>query len=155
MVQQSFPRSHVFVFARNPAERAFAGELGAAWSGDTSERCPELLQAAIDTTPVWAPVVKGLENLAPGGRLVINAIRKETHDQQALLGLDYARHLWQEKEVKSVSNITRRDVADFLALAAAMEIHPHVEVYRFEDANQALYDLKSKKIKGSKVLKFA
>ncbi len=154
MVQHIFPKSQVFVFARNLSERTFAGELGAAWSGDTSERCPEFLQAAIDTTPVWAPVIKGLENLAPGGRLVINAIRKETHDQQALLGLDYARHLWLEKEVKSVANITRGDVADFLALAADKDIRPSVEAYPFEDANQALYDLKSKKIKGSKVLIF-
>ena len=52
MVQHSFPRSQVFVFARNPDERSFANELGAAWSGDTSARCPEFLQAAIDTTPV-------------------------------------------------------------------------------------------------------
>ena len=100
-------------------------------------------------------MLQGLENLAPGGRLVINAIRKETHDQQELLGLDYTRHLWQEKEVKSVANITRKDVADFLELAAAIGIRPFVEVYRFEDANQALRDLKCKKIKGSKVLKFA
>jgi propanol-preferring alcohol dehydrogenase len=154
MVRYRFPASRVFVFVRNPAERDFAMELGAVWSGDITAHCPEPLQAVIDTTPVWAPVINGLDNLAPGGRLVINAIRKETLDQQELLGLDYARHLWKEKEVKSVANITRRDVSAFLELAADMEIRPHVEVYEFEDANQALYDLKCKKIKGAKVLKF-
>lgn len=155
MVRYQFPHSKIFVFARNPAERSFAMELGAEWSGDVSESCPDLLNAIIDTTPVWAPVIKGLENLAPGGRMVINAIRKETHDQEALLALDYARHLWLEKEIKSVANITRKDVSAFLELAAEIEIRPHIEIYSFEDANQALYDLKTKKIKGSKVLKIA
>jgi len=155
MVRYRFPRSRVYVFARNPAERAFSMELGAAWAGDFSEQCPESLQAVIDTTPVWEPVLRGLENLAPGGRLVINAIRKESRDRDRLLDLDYAIHLWREKEVKSVANITRRDVSEFLELAAAMEIHPHVEVYRFEEANRALHDLRCKKIRGSKVLKIA
>lgn len=155
MVQHCFPRSRVFVFARNPDERSFALELGAVWAGEINQRCPETLQAVIDTTPAWAPVVSGLENLAPNGRLVINAIRKEDGDQQALLGLDYARHLWQEKEIKSVANITRGDVAAFLEFAAAMDLHPHIETYRFDEANQALHDLKWKKIRGVKVLDFA
>lgn len=153
MVRHLFPRSKVFVFARNPAERHFALELGATWSGDFSESCPESLQAIIDTTPAWTSVLKGLESLAPGGRLVINAIRKERYDKETLLGLDYTHHLWLEKEVKSVANITRRDVTAFLELAADLDVRPHVEVYRFEEANQALYDLKTKKIQGSKVLK--
>lgn len=155
MVRHRFPRTRVYAFARNPAERDFAMELGATWAGEISSHCPEPLQAVIDTTPAWSPVISALENLAPGGRLVINAIRKEAKDQESLLNLDYTRHLWQEKEVKSVANITRSDVAAFLELASEVPIRPHVEVYRFEDANQALYDLKCKKVQGSKVLKIA
>ena len=77
MVRHRFPHSRVFVFARSPEERAFARELGAAWTGDTTAEAPEKLAAIVDTTPVWRPVVEALKNLAPGGRLVINAIRKE------------------------------------------------------------------------------
>ena len=89
MVRHRYPHSRVFVFARTEAERAFARELGATWAGDTVERSPERLHAIIDTTPVWTPIVEALENLEPGGRLVINAIRKEDSDKDALLGLDY------------------------------------------------------------------
>jgi propanol-preferring alcohol dehydrogenase len=143
----------VFVFARNPAEREFALHLGAAWAGDTGERAPEPLHAIIDTTPAWKPVVEALANLAPGGRLVINAIRKEDRDRDQLLGLDYPRHLWLEKEIKSVANVARRDIAEFLELAAAAGIRPEYQEYALEEANQALLELKERKIRGAKVLR--
>lgn len=155
MIRHIFSKSEIFVFARDPAVRSFALELGAFWTGDFSDSCPKPLQAVIDTTPVWFPVLKGLESLAPGGRLVINAIRKETYDQKCLLDLDYGQHLWQEKEIKSVANITRNDVEAFLQLADEMRIRPRIEVYPFEEANKALYDLKSKRAQGSKVLQIA
>ena len=117
MVRHQYPTSKVFVFARNPKERAFARELGAVWAGDTEEESPEKLDAIIDTTPVWKPVVEALKNLEPGGRLVINAIRKEEVDKEYLLRLDYPTHLWLEKEIKSVANVTKRDVSEFLELA--------------------------------------
>src|SRR6185503_6233225 len=112
----------VYVFARREEERQFARELGAAWTGDTGERPPQPLHAIIDTTPAWAPVVAALGNLAKGGRLVINAIRKEDGDRPALLDLSYADHLWQEKEIKSVANVTRSDVSEFLAIAAKIPL---------------------------------
>jgi propanol-preferring alcohol dehydrogenase len=152
LVRHRFPRSRVFAFARSEQERAFARELGAAWAGDTAERSPEKLRAIIDTTPAWAPIVASLENLERGGRLVINAIRKEDTDKAALMALDYARHLWLEKEIKSVANVTRTDVRDFLRLAAEIPLVPEVEEYPLEGANQALHDLKSKQIRGAKVL---
>jgi propanol-preferring alcohol dehydrogenase len=102
---------------------------------------------------VWSPVLAALERLKPGGRLVINAIRKEDTDKQALEGLDYANQLWMEKEVKSVANVTRRDVSEFLALAARIPIKPEVQEYRLEDVNQALLELKQRKIRGAKVLR--
>jgi propanol-preferring alcohol dehydrogenase len=152
-VRYQYPNTRVYVFARSKEEQAFARELGATWAGDTSDSPPELLNAIIDTTPVWGPVVAALERLKPGGRLVINAIRKEEADKQALLGLDYAKHLWMEKEAKSVANVTRRDVAEFLELAARIPIKPEVQEYPLEDANQALLELKQRRIRGAKVLR--
>jgi propanol-preferring alcohol dehydrogenase len=147
------PNTRVHVFARSKEEQGFARELGATWAGDTDDKAPELLDAIIDTTPVWKPVVAALGNLKPGGRLVINAIRKEETDKQALLGLDYAKHLWMEKEIKSVANVTRKDVSEFLALAARIPIKPEVQEYPLEDANQALLELKERRIRGAKVLR--
>jgi propanol-preferring alcohol dehydrogenase len=152
LVRHRFPDSPVFVFARNPKEQAFARQLGAAWAGDTRDRPPERLHAVIDTTPVWRPIVEALDHLRPGGRLVINAIRKQSDDRESLLELDYARHLWQEKEIKSVANVTRRDVTEFLSMAARIPIQPEVQTYPLEAANQALLELKQGRIKGAKVL---
>jgi propanol-preferring alcohol dehydrogenase len=155
MVRHRYPHTRVFVFARSEAERAFAHELGATWAGDTLLKAPERLDAIIDTTPAWAPIVAALENLERGGRLVINAIRKEGSDTDALMHLDYPTHLWCEKEIKSVANVTRSDVREFLELAAAIPIKPVVEEYPLEDANRALLELKAKEIRGAKVLRVA
>ena len=153
MVRCAHPSSPVFVFARSAAERDFARALGADWAGDTEEMPPEKLDAIIDTTPVWTPVADALKSLAPGGRLVINAIRKEETDKSALLSVDYARDLWMEKEIKSVANVTRADIRDFLALAERIGLKPDVETFPLEDANRALVDLKMRRIRGAKVLK--
>jgi alcohol dehydrogenase, propanol-preferring len=155
LVRHRDPDAEVFVFARSEAERNFAMELGAAWAGDTVDTAPAPLDAIIDTTPVWRPVIEALRNLAPGGRLVINAIRKEGADRDALAQIDYASHLWMEKEVKSVANVTRRDVTEFLHAAAAMGLRPEVEEYALDDANRALRDLKSRSVRGAKVLRIA
>jgi propanol-preferring alcohol dehydrogenase len=149
------PKSQVFVFARGEAERDFARELGAAWAGATEDEAPVKLDAIIDTTPAWTPSVEALKNLAPGGRLVINAIRKEDADKTALTRLDYARDLWQEKEIKSVANITRHDVSEFLLLAAEIPIRPEVQAYPWEEANQALSELIHRPVRGAKVLVMA
>ncbi len=155
MVRHRFPRAKIFVFARNGRERAFARELGAAWTGATEEAPPEKLQAVIDTTPAWKPVVEALKNLAPGGRLVVNAIRKEERDKAELLRLDYPAHLWLEKEIKSVANVARSDIREFLELAAEIPLRPEVEEYPLADANRALAELKEGKIRGAKVLRMA
>jgi propanol-preferring alcohol dehydrogenase len=152
MAQHRFPETQVFVFARSEAEREFARELGAAWAGSIEAAAPAKLDAIIDTTPAWTPVVEALKNLAPGGRLVINAIRKEDADKAALTGLDYARDLWQEREIKSVANVTRHDVNEFLLIAAEIPIKPEVRTYALDAANQALLDLKNRQLRGAKVL---
>jgi len=153
MARNKYPASKVFVFARSKKEQDFARELGAVWAGDTEEGPPEKLDCIIDTTPVWKPVVEALKNLKSGGRLVINAIRKEDGDKEYLVKLDYPRHLWLEKEIKSVANVARRDVREFLELAATIPIQPEVEEFRLEDANEALIELKERKIRGAKVLR--
>jgi alcohol dehydrogenase, propanol-preferring len=153
MVKHRFPKSNVFVFARSEEEKVFARELGAVWAGDSEDESPEKLQSIIDTTPVWKTVVKALKNLEPGGRLVINAIRKEERDKDYLLRLDYPVHLWQEKEIKSVANVSRSDVQEFLNLAAEIPIKPDIEEFEFERANEALIELKMRRIRGAKVLR--
>lgn len=152
MAKHRYPHTNVFVFARSLKEREFALELGAVWAGDTQEESPEKLHGIIDTTPVWKPVVEALKNLRPGGRLVINAIRKEEVDKEYLLQLDYPNDLWLEKEIKSVANVTRQDVQEFLTLAAEIPIKPEVEVFELKDANRALVELKERHIRGAKVL---
>jgi propanol-preferring alcohol dehydrogenase len=153
MVRHQLPRARVHVFARSPAEQEFARELGACWAGETESIPPEPLDAVIDTTPAWKPVVSALARLKSGGRLVINAIRKEDADKSELLKLDYALHLWQERQIQSVANVTRRDVREFLALAAEIPIRPEVQEYPLQEANRALVELKERKIRGAKVLR--
>ena len=148
-----FPKSSIFVFSRNPAEREFALSLGAAWAGAIDASPPDVLDAVIDTTPVWGPVSEALRRLSPGGRLVINAIRKEESDKYALMKLEYPSQLWMEKEIKSVANVTRTDVREFLQLAAEANIKPEFQEYELKDVNAALLELKQGKIRGSKVLR--
>ncbi|MGD9350721.1 MAG: zinc-dependent alcohol dehydrogenase family protein [Desulfobacterales bacterium] len=153
MVRHRYTDAKVFVFARSKEEREFARQLGAVWAGDTAVRPPEMLDAIIDTTPAWKPIVKALKCLKPGGRLIINAIRKEESDKDALLSLDYTEHLWQEKEIKSVANVARTDVSAFLSLAAEIPIQPEIQEFKLHDANRALVELKQRNIRGAKVLK--
>lgn len=152
-IKHKYPNSQVFVFSRNPEEREFALSLGATWAGAINETPPRMLEAVIDTTPVWGPVNEALKVLSPGGRLIINAIRKEEVDKEVLLNLDYPSQLWMEKEIKSVANVTRQDVREFLQLAAEANIKPKFQEYDLKDANQALLEMKQGKIRGAKVLR--
>ncbi|MBM3162565.1 MAG: zinc-dependent alcohol dehydrogenase family protein [Chlorobi bacterium] len=146
------PDSRVYVFARNREQREFALTLGADWAGDTGDVPPESCGAIIDTTPAWKPVLDALDVLRPGGRLVINAIRKESHDRALMAGIDYERHLWMEKQITSVANLTRADVREFLDIAARMKLKPEVERYPLEEANKALLEIRQGKIRGAKVI---
>lgn len=152
-VRHRFPRSRVYVFARSEEERRFALDGGAVWAGATADQPPELLDAVIDTTPAWTPVVSALRVLAPGGRLVVNAVAKEAGDAAALQSIDYATHLWMEKEIKSVANVTRADVREFLDIAATAGIVPQVEEFPMGEANRALRALKERHVRGAKVLR--
>jgi propanol-preferring alcohol dehydrogenase len=148
-----YPNGRVFVFTR-PGQREHqdrARKLGADWIGATGDTAPEKLDCAIDFTPVGEPVREALRNLQKGGRVVINAIRKTTPVPE----LDYTEHLWYEKELKSVANVTRRDAQEFLPLAAQIPIVPETQEFGLEQANEALILLKEGKMRGAGVLRMA
>jgi propanol-preferring alcohol dehydrogenase len=153
LAKHKFPNSNIFVFSRNAEEREFALSLGAVWAGTIDQSPLEALDSVIDTTPVWGPVSEALKRVKPGGRVVVNAIRKEEVDKEALMKLDYPSQLWMEKEIKSVANVTRADVREFLQAAAEANIKPEFQEYELKDANQALVEMKQGKIRGSKVLR--
>ena len=146
-----FPNSKIFVFTRRKGDKPalLAQKLGADWVGETGENPPEKLDRAIDTTPSGAVIGEALRAIKRGGRLVINAIRKETPVEK----LDYSEHLWLEKEIKSVANITRSDIREFLQIAARIPIKPQVKIFRLEEANEALLALKKGAYEGAGVLK--
>jgi propanol-preferring alcohol dehydrogenase len=146
------PDSPVLVFARDPAQREQARELGATWTGDTHDDPPLAPDAIIDTTPVWETVLAALTRLAPGGRLVINAIAKETGDRDSLASLDYPSQLWKEKEIKSVANVTRADLHGMLMAAAVHGFRPEVTTLPLQAANEALTRIRFGGFRGAFVL---
>jgi propanol-preferring alcohol dehydrogenase len=139
----------VFVFTRSQEHRSLAERLGASWTGGPEDEPPQKLRCAIDFTPVGETVPGALKALEKGGRLVIAVIRKRNPVPQ----LDYAALLWDEKEIKSVANITRADFQAFLPLASKIPIIPEVEEFELGEANRALLLLKQGKIQGAAVLK--
>lgn len=154
LARSRLPTSPIHVFARRAEERQFALELGATWAGPSDARPPQPLAAIIDTTPAWTPVVDALGNLAPGGRLVVNAIAKQRADQDVLLRIDYATHLWMEREIRSVANVTRADVREMLVAAVQLGLRPTVEELPLEAANDALDALRrGDRVRGARVLR--
>jgi len=157
ITKHKYTNCKVFVFTRPKQieHQNLAKKLGADWVGATGEIPPEKLNCAIDFTPAWNPVVEAMKALEKGGRLVINAIRKEEKDKDALLKLDYPTHIWLEKEIKSVANIIKQDAEEFLPLAAEIPIIPEVQEFQLQEANEALMLLKQGKIQGAGVLKIS
>lgn len=153
LVRAAHPGIEVYVFARSERQRAFARELGAVWTGATEDRAPTPLHAIIDTTPAHQPILEALRNLAPGGRLVINAISKQTDDLGAWQSFDFHRDLWLEREIRSVANVTREDVRELVALASQLRFLPEVTEYPLAEAPRALQELKSGHVRGAKVLR--
>ncbi len=137
----------VYVFSRGGRHRELALELGATWVGGSFERPPHALDAAILFAPAGELVPPALEALERGGTLAVAGI----HLSQ-IPALDYERHLFQERELRSVTANTRRDGEELLRLAAEIPIRTHTLPYAFEDATQALLDLKHDRIRGAAVL---
>jgi len=109
----------------------------------------------IDLVPDKEAVFDEIDRvLRPGGRLVVNAIRKESRDQSELLSLDYGRDLWMEREIKSVANVTRADVRETLDAVAESEIKATVEELPLSRANDALEKQRAPGgVRGSRVLR--
>jgi len=147
IARKLYPSSEIYVFSRSEEHRELAKKLGADWTGKPSDNPPKKIDRAIDFTPVGETIARALELLERGGRLVINVIRKQT-----MVNLDYVHHLWMEREIKSVANVTRKDVIEFLEIASSIPVKPEVKLYRLDDVNQALRDLKAARVKGSPVL---
>jgi len=139
----------VFVLTRSEEHRNLAKNLGASWTGGPEDQPPKKLHCAIDFTPVGETVPHALRVLEKGGRLVLAVIRK----RNPIPPLDYAQLLWDEKEIKSVANMTRKDAQEFLSLAAEIPIVPEVREFKLEEANQALILLKQGKMQGAGVLR--
>jgi len=141
--------NEVFVFTRSEEHRNLAKKLGAAWAGKAGDTPPHKVDCAIDFTPVGETVPDALRALEKGGRLVMAVIRK----RNPIPPINYEQLLWDEKEIKSVANITTRDAEDFLPLAAQIPIVPEIQEFKLEEANEALISLKKGQIQGAAVLR--
>ncbi len=137
----------VHVFSRAPDARELALSLGAASAQDSFDPPPEPLDSAILFAPAGALVPAALSALGRGGTLAIAGIYLT-----AIPPLDYQRHLFQERTVRSVTANTRADAADFLTLAQRLHIKVSTTSYPFEQASQALADLAADRVHGAAVL---
>ena len=138
----------VFAFAAPGDHQAvkFARDLGAMWAGFSDEPPPRPLDSAIIFAPVGPLVPEALSRVVPGGVVVCAGIHMSD-----IPSFPY-RLLWEERSVRSVANLTRRDACEFLALAAEIPLNTHVQVYSLTDANRALSDLRSGRLSGAAVL---
>lgn len=139
--------NEVYVWSRAGRHQELARELGAQWIGASGMRAPAPLHAAILFAPSGALVPEALEALDRGGTLAVAGIHLSE-----IPPLDYERHLFQERTLRSVTANTRGDGRALLGLAAEIPLATHTVRYRLEDANRALLDLKEDRIRGAAVL---
>ncbi|HXR28738.1 MAG TPA: zinc-dependent alcohol dehydrogenase family protein [Solirubrobacteraceae bacterium] len=137
---------YAFTRAGDEAAQAFARELGASWAGGAQEPPPEQLDAAIVFAPAGELVPAALRALAPGGTVVCGGIHMSD-----IPSFPYSI-LWQERSVRSVANLTRRDGEELLALAPRVPVATHVRSYPLEDAGRALEDLRAGAFTGAAVI---
>jgi alcohol dehydrogenase, propanol-preferring len=138
----------VFAFTRrgDAAAQNFARRLGVVWAGGSDERPPEPLDAALIFAPVGALVPAALAATRKGGTVVCGGIHMSD-----IPSFPY-RLLWEERVVRSVANLTRRDAEEFLALAPAAGIRTTTQTYPLTAANRALADLRTGALEGAAVL---
>jgi len=137
----------VSVATRGAKHREFASELGADWGGDETARPPQLLDRAVTFAPSGDVVVAALGALRKGGVVAINAIHLDRIPE-----FDYDSLLWGEREIRSVTNMTRADARDFLELAAQIGLQPAATAFSLEDANDALRAVKNDTLNGAAVI---
>jgi propanol-preferring alcohol dehydrogenase len=138
----------VFAFTRpgDAEAQSFARDLGAAWVGDSESDPPEALDAAIIFAPVGSLVPTALRHVAKGGTVVCGGIHMTD-----VPSFPYSI-LWGERSITSVANLTRSDGIEFLELAPRVPVETHTQVYPLEQANEALADLRSGRLRGAAVL---
>ncbi|MGD2095231.1 MAG: zinc-dependent alcohol dehydrogenase family protein [Phycisphaerales bacterium] len=151
IIKHKFPNSPVYVFTKTAQHAELAKSLGAVWTGRSGDKPPKKLNKIMDFTPVGECIKDALGVLERGGRLVINAIRKET----PVPPLEYAKYLWLEKEIKSVANVTRQDAEEFLPLAAQIPIVPTIEEFPLSQANEVLNMIKNSQLRAAAVLRIS
>ncbi|MFC4056350.1 zinc-dependent alcohol dehydrogenase family protein [Actinomadura syzygii] len=139
--------AEVHVFTRSPAARGLARELGAAWAGDSFDTGPAPLDSAIIFAPAGELVPAALERLDRGGTCAVAGIHLSD-----VPSLDYQRHLFQERTLRSVTANTRADGAEFLTLAARLGVAVTTRAYPLDDADRALADLAADRFTGAAVL---
>lgn len=140
---------HAFTRPGDEEKQEFARTLGAVWAGGSDERPDHLLDSAIIFAPVGGLVPLALRAVRPAGSVVCAGIHMSD-----IPSFPYAC-LWEERAVRSVANLTRRDARDFIATAAEIPLVPSVQVYDFDAADQALADLRAGRLQGSAVLRVA
>jgi propanol-preferring alcohol dehydrogenase len=138
----------VYVWSRGEAHQSLARELGAAWVGESGARAPAAVRGAILFAPAGELVPRALECLERGGTLAVAGIHLSE-----IPPLDYQRHLFQERVLRSVTANTRSDGRELLRLAAAVPLVTRTAAYSLERANEALLDLKHDRIRGAAVLR--
>jgi alcohol dehydrogenase, propanol-preferring len=138
----------VYAFTRDGDDvaQAFARELGASWAGPASAAPPQPLDAAIIFAPDGGLVPLALRAVAPGGSVVCGGIH-----MSEIPGFAYSE-LWEERVLRSVANLTRRDGEEFLRLAPEVPVRTHVRTYPLERANEALDDLRAGRFSGAAVV---
>jgi propanol-preferring alcohol dehydrogenase len=138
----------VFAFVRpgDVEAQRFATELGAVWTGGSDEAPPELLDAAILFAPAGELVPAALRATRKAGRVVCAGIHMSD-----IPAFPY-RLLWGERSISSVANLTRADGQAFMRMAAALDLHPVVEVFPLAQANEALASLRHGALRGAAVL---
>lgn len=139
-------RVHAFTRPGDEPAQAFARSLGAAWAGGSDRRPPEPLDAAIIFAPVGALVPAALKTVRKGGRVVCGGIHMSD-----IPAFPYAL-LWEERQVRSVANLTRQDATEFLALAPGAGLRIETVRYPLDRANEALADLREGRLQGAAVL---
>src|SRR5262249_28833919 len=143
-------RCPVYVATRGGKHQELAHELGAIWTGSADAAPPVKLRAAILFAPVGDLVLPAMAALNKGGTLAIAGIHLSPVPE-----MDYQKHLFQERTVRSVTANTRKDGEELMRLAAEVPLHTHTQEYPLEAANQALMDLKGDRINGAGVLRVA
>ncbi|TFG69856.1 MAG: alcohol dehydrogenase, partial [Solirubrobacterales bacterium] len=138
----------VFAFTRDrdTASQGFARRVGVEWAGGSSAPAPEVLDAAIIFAPVGELVPAALRAVGPGGSVVCAGIH-----MSEIPAFPY-EILWEERQLRSVANLTRADGEELLPLAAEAGVEAVITTYPLVEANQALDDLRTGKLEGSAVL---